>query len=36
MEAAASCQLAIIHPGKPRNANEPDLEELLKRAEPFP
>jgi hypothetical protein len=35
VEAAESCQVAIIHPGKPANASEPGLEELLKRAEPF-
>ena len=35
VEAAESCQVAIIHPGKPKNADEPGLEELLKRAEPF-
>jgi ferredoxin len=35
IEAAESCQVSIIHPGKPRNPNEPDLDELLKRAEPF-
>jgi ferredoxin len=35
VEAAENCQVAIIHPGKPRNANEPGLEELLKRAEEF-
>jgi hypothetical protein len=35
VEAAESCQVAIIHPGKPRNPNEPGLEELLRRAEPF-
>lgn len=35
VEAAESCQVAIIHPGKPRNPNEPGLEELLKRAESF-
>ncbi len=29
------CQVAIIHPGKPRNPNEPGLEELMKRAEAF-
>ena len=34
-EAAESCQVSIIHPGKPRNPNEPGLDELLKRAEPF-
>lgn len=35
VEAAENCQLSIIHPGKPRNPNEPGLDELLKRAEPF-
>ena len=35
VEAAESCQVSVIHPGKPRNPNEPGLEELLKRAEPF-
>ena len=35
VEAAESCQVAIIHPGKPRNPNEPGLEELIKRAESF-
>ena len=35
VEAAESCQVAIIHPGKPKNPNEAGLEELLKRAEPF-
>jgi hypothetical protein len=35
VEAAESCQVAIIHPGLPRNPNEPGLEELLARAEPF-
>jgi ferredoxin len=35
VEAAESCQVAIIHPGAPRNPNEPGLEELLVRAEPF-
>ena len=35
VEAAESCQVAIIHPGKPRNQNEPGLEDLLKRAEGF-
>ena len=28
VEAAESCQVSIIHPGKPRNPNEPDLAEL--------
>jgi ferredoxin len=35
VEAAENCQVAVIHPGKPRNPDEPGLEELLKRAEPF-
>jgi len=35
VEAAESCQVSIIHPGKPRNPKEPGLEELLKRAEAF-
>ncbi len=35
VEAAESCQVSIIHPGKPRNPNEPGLAELLQRAEAF-
>ena len=35
VEAAENCQISIIHPGKPRNPNEPGLDELVKRAEPF-
>ncbi len=35
VEAAEVCQVAIIHPGKPRNQSEPGLDELIKRAEPF-
>ena len=35
VEAAESCQVAIIHPGKPRDPNEPGLPELLERASPF-
>jgi len=35
VEAAESCQVAIIHPGKPRDPTEAGLEELLVRAEPF-
>ncbi|MBS1227804.1 MAG: pyruvate flavodoxin/ferredoxin oxidoreductase domain protein [Proteobacteria bacterium] len=35
VEAAENCQVSIIHPGKPRNPNEPGLEELIKRAELF-
>jgi ferredoxin len=35
VEAAEACQVAIIHPGKPRNPKEPGLDELLERAKPF-
>jgi hypothetical protein len=35
VEAAESCQLSIIHPGKPLDPNEPGLEDLLERARPF-
>jgi hypothetical protein len=35
VEAAESCQVSIIHPGKPKNPNEPGLAELMKRAEAF-
>ena len=35
VEAAESCQVSIIHPGKPRDPNEPGLEELLQRAASF-
>jgi len=35
VEAAESCQVSVIHPGKPQNPNEPGLAELLVRAEPF-
>jgi ferredoxin len=35
VQAAENCQVAIIHPGKPLDANEPGLEDLLKRAESF-
>ncbi|HMK70113.1 MAG TPA: hypothetical protein VK442_03985 [Xanthobacteraceae bacterium] len=35
VEAAESCQVSIIHPGKPRNPDEPGLDELKTRAEPF-
>jgi len=35
VEAAESCQVSIIHPGKPRNADEPGLDELKARAELF-
>jgi ferredoxin len=33
--AAEKCSTKIIHPGKPLNQNEPNLEALIKRAEPF-
>jgi len=33
--AAESCQVAIIHPGKPLNPDEPGLDDLIARAEPF-
>ena len=35
VEAAESCQVSIIHPGKPWNPDEPGLDELIARAEPF-
>jgi ferredoxin len=35
VEAAENCQVAVIHPGKPHDPNEPGLEALLKRAEVF-
>ena len=35
VEAAESCQVSIIHPGKPWDSSEPGLEELLERAQPF-
>ncbi len=35
VEAAESCQVCIIHPGIPRNQNEPDLPDLMARAEAF-
>lgn len=35
VEAAEACQVAIIHPGKPRNPDEPGLEELMERAKVF-
>jgi len=33
--AAEKCPAAIIHPGKPKNPDEKDLDKLLKRAEKF-
>ena len=35
VEAAEVCQVAIIHPGKPRDPGEAGLDELIARAEPF-
>jgi len=35
VEAAESCQVSIIHPGKPWDPTEPGLEELVDRAKPF-
>jgi hypothetical protein len=35
VEAAESCQVSIIHPGKPWNPDEPGLAELIERARPF-
>ena len=35
VEAAESCQVSIIHPGKPRDPGEAGIEELLERAAPF-
>lgn len=32
---AETCQVSPIHPGKPRNPDEPGLDELLARAELF-
>lgn len=33
--AAEKCPVKIIHPGKPLDPDEPHLDELIKRAEPF-
>jgi hypothetical protein len=35
VEAAESCQVSVIHPGKPRDPGESGLDELRRRAEPF-
>ena len=35
VEAAESCQVSVIHPGKPWDPTEPGLEDLLERARPF-
>jgi ferredoxin len=35
VEAAESCQVSVIHPGKPWDPGEPGLDELVERAKPF-
>ncbi len=35
IEAAENCPVCIIHPGKPVDPDEPGVDELLRRAEPF-
>lgn len=35
VKAAENCPAKCIHPGKPLNADEPNLDALIKRAEPF-
>ena len=35
VKAAEICPAKCIHPGKPLDPNEPGLEELVARAEPF-
>ena len=35
VEAAESCQVSIIHPGKPHDPSESDLPELMRRAATF-
>jgi hypothetical protein len=35
VEAAESCQVSVIHPGKPWDLSEPGLDELIERAKPF-
>ena len=35
VEAAESCQVSVIHPGKPLDPNEPGIAGLLERAEAF-
>jgi ferredoxin len=35
VKAAEKCPARIIHPGKPKNPNEPGLDKLIKRAEKF-
>jgi ferredoxin len=35
VQAAESCQVSVIHPGKPWDPTEPGLDELIERAKPF-
>ncbi len=35
VEAAESCPVAIIHPGQPWDPDEPDLDDLIRRADAF-
>ena len=35
VEAAENCPVKIIHPGKPKNPNEPNLDALVQRAAKF-
>ncbi len=35
VEAAESCQVSVIHPGKPWDLSEPGLDDLVARAQPF-
>ncbi len=35
VEAAESCQVSVIHPGKPWDPSEPGLDDLIERAKPF-
>jgi len=35
VQAAESCQVSVIHPGKPWDMTEPGLDELIERAKPF-
>ena len=35
VQAAESCQVSVIHPGKPWDPKEPGLDELVARAKPF-
>jgi hypothetical protein len=35
VDAAESCQVGVIHPGKPWDMTELRLDELIERAKPF-